>query len=104
MVSDQQTAGPTEAIVDGEVYEYPFKVADYHGETVRDNLDTIPPFLNQQEIDTLAQALEDRFEDGIDGTEGQILAEVLCKLPDRQNGRGRLPSWIVKDSKVLADR
>lgn len=88
-----------EQAVDGEVYEYPFRVADFHGEVIRDDLDTIPPFLNQMEIDVLASELESLFEDGIDdGFREQTLVEVLRKLPDAEYGRGALPAWIVKES------
>ena len=41
-MSDCQTATPGEEIVDGEVYEYPYRVEDFNGEIVRDGLDSIP--------------------------------------------------------------
>lgn len=100
--SEEQSDGTLKAgqqEVDGDVFEYPFRVQDYHGETVREGLDTIPPFLNQEEIDILASELADRFEDGIDdGHREQVLIEVLRKLPDREYGRDALPAWIVRRS------
>ena len=89
--------------VNGEVYEYPFRVRDFHGEVIRDELDNVPPFLNRQEIDILAGELEDRFEDGIDGYHDQYLVEVLRKLPDSQWGRGELPEWIVRSTEDSRD-
>ena len=90
---------PGQQEVDGEVYEYPFRVVSFHGELIRDELDTIPPFLNQREIDVLASELETRFQNGIDdGMAEQTLVEVLRKLPDTEYGRDALPAWIVRDS------
>jgi len=40
------TARAGEEIVDGERYECPFCVSDFHGEPIRDDLDTVPTFLN----------------------------------------------------------
>jgi len=44
----QPQAGPGEEIVDGEVYEYPFSVVDYHGETVREGLHGIKTRLRRR--------------------------------------------------------
>jgi len=98
MSSEGPEAGAGEEVVDGELYEYPFRVEDFHGELIQDELDTIPPILNQMEIDILASELEDLFEDGIDGRREQILVEVLRKLPDSEYGRDALPAWIVRSS------
>lgn len=100
MPDDSQPVEAGKERVDGEVYEYPFRVTDVHGEVIRDDLDNVPPFLNRQDIDILAGELEERFEDGIDGYHDQFLVQVLRKLPDSEWGRGELPDWIVPKSEA----
>jgi len=92
---DQETK-PGQEVINGHVYDYPYSVEDWHGNTIRDGLDNTPPFLNTEEIDILASELEDRFEDGIGGYRDQVLVGVLKKLPDSEHGRGELPDWIVR--------
>lgn len=87
---------PGQEEIDGETYEYPYRVEDFHGEVIREELDNVPSFLNSEEIDILASELEKRLEDGINGYSDQILVEVLKKLPDAEHGRGNLPDWIVE--------
>lgn len=94
-MSEPENPGPGKTRVNGEVYEYPYRVEDFHGEVIADELDTVPPFLNQEEIDVLASDLEERLDtDDISGYRPQVLASVLAKLPDSEHGRGGTPDWI----------
>jgi len=65
----------------GEEYEYPYRVTDWNGKPVRKNLDTVPPFLNQEQIDTLAAHLADA------NLSSAVLFRVLRDLPDSEWGR-----------------
>jgi hypothetical protein len=99
VATDGGQPGPGKEAVDGEVYEYPFRVVDFHGEIVREELDNVPPFLKSHEIDVLSKELEERFKDGIDDSlNEQLLVEILRKLPDSEYGRDALPAWIVRES------
>lgn len=95
-----ETLPPTETRagveqIDGTEYEYPYRVEDWHGRVVADDLDTIPPLLNQEQVDILASELEDILAaGGITGFHGQTLATVLRDLPDSEYGRGGLPERI----------
>ena len=68
-----------------EAYERPYRITDWHGEVVADELDDVPPLLNQEEIDVLASYLEEQSLDD------QRLVSVLAKLPDFEWGRDELP-------------
>lgn len=65
-------------------YEYPFRITDFHGEVVADELDTVPPLLTQEEIDLLAAHLEDT-----EITDTAVWS-ALQKLPDIEAGRGEV--------------
>lgn len=71
-----------EDVFRGEVYEYPFRVTDFHGEVIRDDLDTIPPLLNQEEVDTLVSHVLDGL------VYDTAVADAVKKLPDSEGGRG----------------
>lgn len=65
--------------------EWPFRVVDFHGEDVSPELDVVPPFLNQEEIDELASHLEKST------ITDESVVSALRKLPDSEYGRGELP-------------
>lgn len=90
---------PGIAQIDGTEYEYPFYVTDIHGEVIRDNLDIVPPFLGQEQVDILASALIDQLEAGEYGQyRTQCLASVVEALPDSEYGRGSVPEdWRPDD-------
>jgi len=99
-----ETLPPTETPagierIDGEDYEYPYRAEDFGGRVIRDDLDTIPPFLDQEQIDILTSELIDLINVG--GTENyhmQVLATVVEDLPDSEHGRGSVPDcWEVED-------
>ena len=97
-----ETLPPTEtppgiAQIDGTEYEYPYRVTDFHGEVIRDDLDSVPPFLDQEQVDILASALIDQLEAGEFGEyRTQCLASVVEALPDSEHGRGSVPKdWVV---------
>jgi len=91
-MSEPQHAGPGEEIVDGELYEYPFHVSDFHGNVIRRDLDNVPPFLNREEVDILSSELEHLLEGEEVGIyRRSILRDVLRKLPDSEHGRGNAP-------------
>ncbi len=63
-------------------HEGPYRVTDFHGNVVSDELDTAPPELTQEEIDLLvSHVVETRIFD-------TAVADALLKLPDSEGGRG----------------
>lgn len=83
--------------IDGETYEYPYRVEDFDGAVIRDDLDNVPPFLNQEQIDVLAGHLEETIESaGLLDYRESVLASVLAALPDSDYGRGGTPDWLVQ--------
>jgi hypothetical protein len=88
-----QTPAGTEQIA-GTVYEYPYRVEDFDGTVIRDDLDRVPPFLNQEEMDTLSSVLSDMIGDHeveLSRYQLDILVDVLAKLPDSEWGRDSVP-------------
>jgi len=83
--------------IDGDRYEYPYRAEDFDGAVIRDDLDTVPPFLNQEQVDVLAAHLEATIESAelLDYRES-VLASVLAALPDSEYGRGGTPEWLVQ--------
>lgn len=63
-------------------YEYPFRVTDFHGEVVADELDNVPPLLNQEEIDLLASHLSRTTITSVE------VWSAFKKLPDSHYGVG----------------
>lgn len=81
--------------IDGDEFEYPYRVTDHHGETIAKDLDTVPALLNQEQMDNLAAHIEDVLdEEGVESYQNQVIASVLRDLPDTEYGRGGTPDWL----------
>lgn len=65
-------------------HERPYRVVDYNGDVVADELDTVPPLLNQEQIDLLASRLSKL------GTTSVEVYSALRQLPDSAHGAGEV--------------
>jgi len=77
--------------------ERPYRITDFHGEVVADELDDVPPLLSQEETDTLAAFLEDQ------DLSDAALVSALRKLPDIEHGRGQLPAGFRPACHICGD-
>jgi hypothetical protein len=99
-----ETLPPTEtpagiAQIDGTEYEYPYRVTDFHGEVIRDDLDNVPPFLDQEQVDILTLVLIEQLEAyELECYPTQVLESVVRDLPDSEYGRRSVPEdWRPDD-------